>query len=94
MVEEGTWEKVGGKDNMSHVISLIGDDSIGFGFSKIRLQASPINDIFDWMTQYHPDSLPPGEPFPAPPAPKKAPVTEKKRYILSLLLSFLMFLMK
>jgi hypothetical protein len=47
MIEEGTWEKIGGKDNMSHVFSLLGDDSFGFGFSKITLQASPINDIFD-----------------------------------------------
>src|SRR5690242_15579729 len=55
MIEEGTWEKIGGKDKMSHVFSLMGDEYIGFGFSKISLQASPINDIFDWMTQYHPD---------------------------------------
>lgn len=78
MIEEGTWEKIGGKDRMSHVFSLLGDDSIGFGFSKITLQASPINDIYDWMMQYHPDVLPPGDPFPAPPAPKQAPVLEKK----------------
>src|SRR5205814_1392569 len=42
------------------------------------LQASPINDIFDWMTQYHPDLLPPGDPFPSPPASKQATVPEKK----------------
>jgi hypothetical protein len=63
MLEEGTWEKIGGKDKMSHVFSLMGDDSIGFGFSKITLQASPINDIFDWMTHYHSDVLPPGDPY-------------------------------
>lgn len=78
MVEEGTWEKIGGKDNMSSVFSFIGDESIGFGFSKITLQASPTNDIYDWMMQYHPESLPPGDPFPVPPALKKAPVPEKK----------------
>jgi hypothetical protein len=78
MINEGTWEKIGGKDTMSHVFSLLGNESIGFGFSKIMLQASPINDIFDWMTQYHPDLLPPGEPFPTSPAPKKAHVPEKK----------------
>ena len=78
MREEGTWEKIGGKDTMSHVFSLLGDDSIGFGFSKITLQASPINDIFDWMTHYHPDFLPPGDPFPPSPAPKQATVPEKK----------------
>ena len=78
MIEEGTWEKIGGKDRMSHLFSLMGDDSYGFGFSKISLQASPINDIFDWMTQYHPDLLPPGDPFPPSPAPKQATVPEKK----------------
>jgi hypothetical protein len=78
MIEEDTWEKIGGKDKMSLVVSLIGDDSIGFGFSKIRLQASPINDIYDWMTQYHPDVLPLGDPFPTPPPPKKVTVPEKK----------------
>jgi len=81
MIEEGAWKKVGGKDKMSHVFSIMGDEYICFGFSKISLQASPINDIFDWMTHYHPDVLPSGDPFPpppAPPAPKKAPVTEKK----------------
>jgi hypothetical protein len=78
MRKEGTWEKIGGKDKMSHVFSVIGDDSIGFGFSKITLQASPINDIFDWMTHYHPDVLPPGDPFPPSPAPKQATVSEKK----------------
>jgi hypothetical protein len=78
MIEEGTWEKIGGKDKMSHVFSFIGDDSIGFGFSKITLQASPINDIFAWMTQYHSDSLPPGDPFPRSPAPEQATVPEKK----------------
>jgi len=62
----------------SLVISLIGDESFGFGFSKITLQASPINDIFDWMTQCHPDLLPPGDPFPPSPAPKTAPVMEKQ----------------
>jgi hypothetical protein len=77
MIEEGTWEKIGGKDKMSHVVSFIGDDSIGFGFSKIRLQASPINDIFDWMTQYHPESLPAGDPFLTPP-PEEVPVPGKK----------------
>jgi len=74
MREEGTWEKIGGKDKMSHVFSLLGDDSIGFGFSKISLQASPINDIYDWMTQYHPDLLPPGNPFPPSPTPKQATI--------------------
>src|SRR5260221_5307434 len=78
MREEGTWEKIGGKDKMSHVFSLIGDDSIGFGFSKIMLQASPINDIFDWIMHYHLDLLPPGDPFPPSPAPKQATVPEKK----------------
>ncbi len=78
MIEEGTWEKIGGKDKMSHVFSIIGDESFGFGFSKITLQASPINDIFDWMTQYQPDLLPPGDPFPPSPAPKQATVPEKK----------------
>jgi len=78
MIEEGTWEKIGGKDKMSHVCSLLGDDSYGFGFSKITLQASPINDIFNWMTHYHPELLPSGEPFPASPALKKAPATDKK----------------
>lgn len=78
MIEENTWDKIGGKDNMSSVTSLIGDESIGFGFSKISLQASPTNDIYDWMTQYHLESLPPGDPFPVPPAPKKASVPEKK----------------
>ncbi len=78
MMEEGTWEKIGGKDKMSHVFSVIGDESFGFGFSKITLQASPINDIFDWMTHYHPDVLPPGDPFPPSPAPKQATVAEKK----------------
>ena len=78
MREEGTWEKIGGKDKMSHVFSVIGDDSIGFGFSKIMLQASPINDIFDWMMHYHPDLLPPGDPFPPSPAPKQATVPEKQ----------------
>ncbi len=38
MIEEGTWEKIGGKDKMSHVFSLLGDDSIGFGFSKITFE--------------------------------------------------------
>ena len=86
MIEEGTWEKIGGKDRMSSVFSLMGDDSIGFGFSKITLQASPTNDIFDWMTQYHPDVLPPDDPFPAPPAPpapKKALVLKKKKEVPS-----------
>jgi hypothetical protein len=78
MIEEGTWEKIGGKDKMSHVFSLLGDDSYGFGFSKISLQASPINDIFDWMTRYHPELLPPGDPFPPPPAPKHAAIPEKE----------------
>ena len=78
MIEEGTWEKIGGKDSMSHLFLLMGDDSYGFGFSKISLQASPINDIFDWMTQYHPDLLPPGDPFPPSSAPKQASVPEKK----------------
>jgi hypothetical protein len=41
MIEAGTWEKIGGKDKMSHVFSLIGDESFGFGFSKITLQAMP-----------------------------------------------------
>ena len=63
---------------MSHLFSLMGDDSYGFGFSKISLQASPINDIFDWMTQYHPDLLPPGDPFPPSRAPSQATVAEKK----------------
>jgi hypothetical protein len=78
MLEEGTWEKIGGKDNMSHVFSIIGDESFGFGFSQITLQASPINDIFDWMRPSHPDVLPPGDPFPPAPAPKQATVAEKK----------------
>src|SRR5260370_29390936 len=78
MIEEGTWKKIGGKDKMSHVFSVIGDESYGFGFSKLTLQASPLNDIFDWMTQYHPDLLPPGDPFPPSPAPKQATVPEKK----------------
>jgi hypothetical protein len=78
MIEEGTWEQIGGKDNMSHVFSLIGDESLGFGFSKITLRASPINDIFDWVTQYHPDLLPPGDPFPPSPFPKSVPVMEKQ----------------
>jgi hypothetical protein len=78
MIEEGTWEKIGGKDKMSHVFSLLGDDSIGFGFSKITLQASPINDIYDWMTHSHSDALPPSDPFPAPPVPKQALVQKKK----------------
>ena len=82
MIEEGTWEKIGGKDRMSHLFSLMGDDSYGFGFSKISLQASPINDIFDWMTQYHPDLLPPGDPFPPSPAPSQATVAEKKGLFL------------
>jgi len=77
MIEEGTWKKIGGKDNMSHVVSILGDDSIGFEFSKIKLQASPTNDIFDWMTHYHPELLPPGDPLP-PPTPKQAAVPEKK----------------
>ena len=29
MIEEGTWEKIGGKDRMSHLFSLMGDDSVG-----------------------------------------------------------------
>ena len=78
LIEEGTWEKIGGKDKMSHVFSIIGDESFGFGFSKITLQASPINDIFDWMRHYHPDVLPPGDPFPPSPAPKQATGPEKK----------------
>ena len=78
MIEEGTWEKIGGKDNMSHLFSLMGDDSYGFGFSKLSLQASPINDIFDWMTQNHPNLLPPGDPFPPSSAPSQAAVAEKK----------------
>jgi hypothetical protein len=57
----------------------LGDESFGFGFSKITLQASPINDIFDWMTHYHPDVLPPGDPFPPSPAPKQATVAEKQK---------------
>jgi hypothetical protein len=79
MIEEVTWEKIGGKDTMSHVFSIIGDESFGFGFSKITLQASPINDIFAWMRQYHPDVLPPGDPFPPSPAPSQATVAEKKK---------------
>jgi hypothetical protein len=78
MIEEGTWENIGETDQMSHVFSIIGDESYGFGFSKIALQGSPINDIFDWMTQYHPDILPPGDPFPASPTPKQASGTEKE----------------
>jgi hypothetical protein len=78
MIKEGTWEKIGGKDSMSHVFSIRGDDSYGFGFSKISLQASPINDISDWMTHHHPDALPPGDPFPPSPAPRQATVAEKK----------------
>lgn len=81
MIEEGTWEKIGGKDKNPYVFSLLGDEYLCFGFSDISLEASPINDIYDWMMQYHPDILPPGDPFPAPPAPptpKKAPVPKKK----------------
>lgn len=78
MIEEGTWEKIGGKDKMSHVFSIIGDEAYCFGFSKITLQGSPINDIFDWMTHYHPEVLPPGDPFPPAPAPKQATLAEKK----------------
>jgi hypothetical protein len=78
MIEEGTWENIGETDQMSHVFSIIGDESYGFGFSKFALQGSPINDIFDWMTQYHPDILPPGDPFPASPTPKQASGAEKK----------------
>jgi len=78
MLAEGTWEKIGGTDNISHVFSLLGDDSYGFGFSNITLQASPINDIFDWMRHYHPHELPPGDPFPPSPAPKQATVPEKQ----------------
>src|SRR5207302_4339049 len=78
MREEGAWEKIGGKDKMSHVFSLLGDESFGFGFSKITLQASAINDIFDWMKHYHPDVLPPGDPFPPPPVAKQAIVAERK----------------
>jgi hypothetical protein len=78
MLEEGTWEKIGGTDHMSSVFSIIGDDSYGFGFSNITLQSSPINDIFDWMTHHHPDVLPPVDPFPPSPAPKQASVAEKK----------------
>ena len=78
MIEEGTWGKIGGKDKMPHIFSILGAEFIGFGFSKITLQASPINDIFDWMTQYHPDVLPPEDPFPIPPAPTEATVSEKK----------------
>ena len=94
MREEGTWEKIGGKDKMSHLFSILGNDEIGFGFSEIRLEASPINDIYDWMTQYHLESLPPGEPFPVPPAQKKAPEAEKKKHLLCLRLSSQMFLMQ
>jgi hypothetical protein len=61
-----------------YLSGVVPDDSIGFGFSKITLQASPINDIYDWMTQYHPDLLPPGDPFPPSPAPKQVTVPEKK----------------
>src|SRR6185312_12297199 len=78
MIEEGTWENIGGKDKMSHVFSIIGDESYGFGFSKITLQGSPINDIFDWMTHYHPEVLPSGDPFPASAAPSQATGPEKK----------------
>lgn len=78
MIEEGTWEKIGGKDKMSHIFSLLGDDSIGFGFSKITLQASPINDIFDWMTQHHPALLPPADPFPPSPASEQATISKRK----------------
>jgi hypothetical protein len=78
MIEEGTWEKIGEKEKNSMVFSILGDDCLGFQFSKKQLKASAINDIYDWMKQYHPESLPPGEPFPTPPALKKAPVTDKK----------------
>jgi len=78
MLEEGMWEKIGGKDEMSHVFSIIGDESYGFGFSKITLKGSPINDIFDWMTHYHPDVLPPGDPFPLSPASSQATLAEKQ----------------
>ncbi len=56
----------------------LGDDSFGFGFSKITLQASPVNDIFGWMAEYHPDILPPGNPFPPSPALEQATVSKKK----------------
>jgi hypothetical protein len=78
MIEEGTWEKIGGKDKNPYVFSLLGSEYLCFGFSNISLEASPINDIFDWMTQYHPNLLPPGDPFPPPPTPKQATVPEKK----------------
>jgi hypothetical protein len=78
MIEEGTWEKIGEKEKNSMVFSLLGDDSLGFQFSKKQLKASAINDIYDWMNHYHPESMPPGEPFPAPLALKKAPGTDKK----------------
>ena len=79
MLEEGTWEKIGGKDKMSHLFSILGDDEIGFGFSKIRLEASPINDIYDWMTQYHLESLPPRRAVSCSTAQKKAPRSREKR---------------
>jgi len=71
MLEEGTWEKIGEKEKNSMIFSILGDDALAFQFSKKELRASAINDIYDWMKQYHPESMPPGEPFPAPPAPKK-----------------------
>ena len=78
MIEEGTWEKIGEKEKNSMVFSILGDDCLAFQFSKKQFKASAINDIYDWMRLYHPESMPPGEPFPVPPAPKKAPITEKK----------------
>ncbi len=76
MIEEGAWEKIGAKGKTFYLFSLIGDDSYCFEFSKISLQASPLNDIFDWMRQYHPESLPAGDPFLTP--PEESSVPEKK----------------
>ena len=78
MLGEGTWEKIGEKEKNSMVFSILGDDSLAFQFSKKELRARAINDVYDWMKHYHPESMPPGEPFSATPAPKKAPVTEKQ----------------
>jgi hypothetical protein len=78
MREEGTWEQIGEKEKYASVFSLLGDDSLHFEFSKKELRARAINDIYDWMIHYHPESLPPGEPFPASLAPKNAPVPKKK----------------
>jgi len=78
MIEEGTWEKIGEKEKNSMVFSLLGDDCLRFEFSKKGLKARAINAIYEWTKQYHPEALPPGDPFPAPYVPKKAPESAKK----------------